>query len=124
MPSTNLETILILLLAAVLVVAIFRRMNLSPVLGYLVAGMAIGPSGMNIIGDVSRTQYIAEFGVVFLLFYIGLELTLERIKAMRRYVIGFGTFQMLITAALISYVAYLSHIDARTAIIIGGGLAL
>src|SRR5690348_9282827 len=95
--ANDLEIILVLLSAAVFIVAVFQRLNLSPVLGYLVAGLAIGPSGLGIVKDTTTTQHIGEFGVVFLLFYIGLELTLERLAAMKKYVLGFGSLQMLLT---------------------------
>ncbi|NDF13104.1 MAG: potassium transporter [Proteobacteria bacterium] len=124
MHGENLEVILVLLLAAVVVVAVFKRLNLSPVLGYLVAGMVIGPSGAALIPGSDTTKYIAEFGVVLLLFYIGLELTLERLKAMRRYVVGFGSLQVLITMAVITYTAMHFGYGTKTALIVGGALAL
>jgi monovalent cation:proton antiporter-2 (CPA2) family protein len=124
MHSGNLEVILVLLLAAVVVVAFFKRLNLSPVLGYLVAGTAIGPHGLNIIKDTESTTYIAEFGVVFLLFYIGLELTLERLSSMKKHVLGFGSLQILLSGLAIGYVAYLLGSPISAAVIIGGGIAL
>ena len=124
MHSGNLHEILVLLVAAVFIVAIFKRLQLSPVLGYLVAGGAIGPFGLSIIQDIETTKYIAEFGVVFLLFAIGLELTLERLMSMRLHVFGFGGLQMLITGLLIGFIAYLTGVSAEGSVIIGGGLAL
>ncbi len=124
MDSHNLQEILVLLITAVFVVAIFKRLNLSPVLGYLVAGLAIGPFGAGIIKDTESTQYIAEFGIVFLLFYIGLELTLERLAAMKKYVLGFGSLQLLLTGFAVGYAAHLMGLSAGASIIIGGGLAL
>ena len=74
MPASNhLSEIVILLCAAVAIVAVFRRIRLSPVLGYLAAGAAIGPFGLKLIGNVETTAGIAEFGVIFLLFLIGLN---------------------------------------------------
>lgn len=129
MHSSNLHEILILLGAAVLIVAVFKRLNLSPVLGYLVAGGAIGPFGIHIggqpiVSDISTTRYIAEFGVVFLLFYIGLELTFERLKAMRVQVFGFGTAQMLLTGGAVGLIAHMFGASMEIAIIVGGSLAL
>ncbi len=118
-----LKVILILLSAAVVVVAIFRQMNLSPVLGYLVAGALIGPSGFAIVTDVHGTASIAEFGVVFLLFVIGLELSFERLKAMRRHVFGLGSMQVVITAGLIGGLAHMLGFAPKASIIIGCGLA-
>lgn len=119
-----LPVILLLLGTAVLVVALFKTLKLSPVLGYLVAGAAIGPFGFGLIKSID-TSSMAEFGVVFLLFAIGLELTFERLIAMRWHVFGFGTVQVVLTGALIGWGAWhlLNH-DTGAAIIIGGALAL
>lgn len=124
MHSDNLNEILVLLLAAVFIVAIFKHINLSPVLGYLVAGVAIGPHGLAIIDNIDTATKIAEFGVVFLLFQIGLELTLQRLKSMRMHVFGFGSLQFLITGIFIGVVASFLGSDIKQSIIIGGGLAL
>ena len=118
-----LPNIIVILLAAVLVVAIFRRFHLSPVLGYFVAGAAIGEHGWFKIVNSGETQIFGEFGVVFLLFAIGLELTFERLKSMRAHVFGFGGLQVVITAAVISLFLCL-YVDVKTAIVIGGGFAL
>jgi CPA2 family monovalent cation:H+ antiporter-2 len=118
-----LKVILILLAAAVLVVALFKKLNLSPVLGYLTAGAMIGPSGFAVIKDVQGTAAIAEFGIVFLMFVIGLELSFERLKAMRRHVFGLGTLQVVITAGLIGGLAVALGFSAEAAVIIGCGLA-
>jgi CPA2 family monovalent cation:H+ antiporter-2 len=122
--ANDLEIILVLLSAAVFIVAVFQRLNLSPVLGYLVAGLAIGPSGLGIVKDTTTTQHIGEFGVVFLLFYIGLELTLERLAAMKKYVLGFGSLQMLLTGLVLGLITYYSGMTAEASIIIGGGFSL
>ncbi len=124
MHAGNLQEILILLCAAILIVVVFKRLHLSPVLGYLVAGGAIGPHGLAIIENVENTKHIAELGIVFLLFSIGLELTFDRLKAMRRHVFGFGTLQVLITGGLIGLIAYMLGVDAEASVIIGGGFAL
>lgn len=121
---TYLPVILMLLGTAVLVVALFKTLKLSPVLGYLVAGAAIGPYGLELVQS-GETSSLAEFGIVFLLFAIGLELTFERLIAMRWHVFGFGTVQVLLTAALIGYGAfYFLGKNIATATIIGGALAL
>ena len=118
-----LPSIVILISAAVFVVIVFKRFNLSPVLGYLVAGAAIGDHGFQII-TADKTSILAEFGVVFLLFAIGLELSFERLKAMRKYVLGLGSLQVVITAIIISGSVVLFTNDTNAAILIGGGLAL
>lgn len=124
MHSPNLDVILILLLAAIFIVAIFKHINLSPVLGYLVAGLAIGPHGLGIIGDIETAVKIAELGVVFLLFQIGLELTFQRLSSMRRHVFGFGSLQFFITSIVIGLIAHYFGSTVEEALIIGGALAL
>ena len=118
-----LLVVILLIAAAVFVVATFKWLNLSPVLGYLVAGAIIGENGLKII-SYDETSLLGELGVVFLLFAIGLELSIERLKAMRKYVFGMGSLQVLITAAVISGAVVLLNHDSKAAIIIAGGLAL
>ena len=121
----NLQlSIVILLCAAVLIVAVCRVLRLSPVIGYLLAGATIGPFGLRVIGDVEGTTGIAEFGIIFLLFLIGLELSYERLRSMRKHVFGFGTVQVLITSGLIAALFMGFGGTTAEAIIIGGGLAL
>jgi CPA2 family monovalent cation:H+ antiporter-2 len=119
-----LPVILVLLTAAVLTVALFRRLNISPVLGYLAAGILIGPSCFSVIHDVDGTRALAEFGVVFLLFVIGLELSFSRLKSMRTQVFGFGTAQVLVTGTALGAMLYLLGHPLPLAIVVGGGLAL
>lgn len=118
-----LTAVIVLIASAVFVVAVFKRLKLSPVLGYLVAGTIIGDHGFKIV-QYDQTALLAEFGVVFLLFAIGLELSFERLKAMRKYVFGLGLLQVLITAVIIAGSVVLISQDTSAAIIIGGGLAL
>ncbi len=115
----------ILLAAAVLIVALFRQFRLSPVLGFLVAGAAIGPHGFSLIHDIEGKSYLAEFGVVMLLFVIGLELSFKKLREMRIYVLGLGSLQMLVTAALIAWIVhdYLG-MEIKIALFIGAALAL
>jgi CPA2 family monovalent cation:H+ antiporter-2 len=123
MENHLLPSILILIAAAVFVVMIFKKFRLSPVLGYLVAGAIIGDYGLKMVA-YEQTKIIAELGVVFLLFAIGLELSLTRLKAMRKYVFGLGSLQVIITAIIISGGIVLFSENAKAAIVIGGGLAL
>ena len=119
-----LPSVLWILVAAVLVVALFRRFHLSPVLGYFVAGAAIGEHGLKLV-QAADTEVFGEFGVVFLLFAIGLELTFERLKSMRLHVFGFGGMQVVITAILIYLFAHhVYHVKLSAAVVIGGGFAL
>jgi len=123
-PSQDLHDVLIILAAAVLVVPLFNRLRSSPVLGYLVAGMLIGPSGLGIVSDISGVTLLAHFGVVFLLFTIGLELSIERLKAIRSHVFGLGTLQVVVTAGLFWLAARWLGQPRETAVILAGGLAL
>lgn len=123
MGNEFLLIVIMLIAAAVFVVATFKRLNLSPVLGYLVAGAIIGDHGFRII-TFDETSFLGELGVVFLLFAIGLELSIERLKAMRRYVFGLGSLQVLITALIIAGAVVILSGDYKSAIIIAGGMAL
>ncbi|MCE3247432.1 MAG: kefB [Geminicoccaceae bacterium] len=125
MPEPNiLRDLLVFLLAPVVVVPLFRRLRVSPILGYLAAGALIGPEALGLIAGSPTTHVLAELGVAFLLFAIGLELSLERLRVMRRLVFGLGTAQVLLTAALIAALAWTLGMDVAAAIIVGGGLAL
>lgn len=122
--TAPISEILILLSAAIFTVALFKQVRLEPMLGYVVAGAIIGPFGLKLIEEVEMTSAIAEFGVVFLLFVIGLELSVERLRQMRWHVFGLGSMQVIITAVTISAIAYAMGMQPAAALIIGGGLAL
>ncbi|CAI0427133.1 unnamed protein product [Linum tenue] len=124
--EASLFDMLWLLLASVIFVPIFQKIpGGSPVLGYLAAGILIGPYGLSIIRHVHGTKAIAEFGVVFLLFNIGLELSVERLSSMKKYVFGLGSAQVLVTAAAVGLAAhFLAGVPVPAAIVIGNGLAL
>ncbi|CAH8316492.1 unnamed protein product [Eruca vesicaria subsp. sativa] len=124
--EASLLDFLFLLLASVIFVPLFQKIpGGSPVLGYLAAGILIGPYGLSIIRNVHATKAIAEFGVVFLLFNIGLELSVERLSSMKKYVFGLGSAQVLVTAAVIGLIAhYVTGQAGPAAIVIGNGLAL
>ncbi len=119
------ETI-IFLAAAVIAVPIFKKLGLGAVLGYLAAGVAIGPYGFGLIGgeDGEEILHFGELGVVFLLFIIGLELRPSRLWALRRSIFGFGGAQLTITAAVLAGTAWLWGIEAKPALIVGLVLAL
>jgi CPA2 family monovalent cation:H+ antiporter-2 len=122
--SPHLLQIVILLCAAVFIVAVCRVIRVSPVIGYLAAGTAIGPFGLKLISNIAVTTGIAQFGIIFLLFLIGLELSLERLRSMRKHVFGFGGAQFIVTAGLFAlfFLGLGGHPDA--ALIFGGGLAM
>jgi len=120
-----LHDILILLLASVVIIIVFKQLGLSPALGYLVSGAAIGPFGFGILTSIETTKSIAEFGIVFLLFAIGLELTFSRLMEMKKYVLGFGGLQVIITGGAISAICCkFINIPLEASIIIGSALAL
>ncbi len=118
-----LRDIIILLFASVVMVIFFKQLGLSPVLGYLVSGAMIGPYGFGLLQGEEVAMSIAELGIVFLLFAIGLELTLDKLKSMRKYVLGFGSMQVILTAIIISLVVKI-FVDTKTAILVGSALAL
>lgn len=124
--EASLFDMLWLLLASVIFVPIFQKIpGGSPVLGYLAAGILIGPYGLSIIRHVHGTKAIAEFGVVFLLFNIGLELSVERLSSMKKYVFGLGSAQVLVTAVVIGLVVhFVCGQPGPAAIVVGNGLAL
>lgn len=119
-----LEQVAIFLLAAVLVVPVFQRLKLGAVLGYLVSGMMIGPWGLGVIGAVESTLEFSEFGVVLLLFLIGLELEPRRLWTLRNSVFGLGGAQVLVTGAVIAIIAMAAGLTWQAALITGLGGAM
>ena len=124
METHYIVDILYLLAAAIVVVPIFQRLGLGAVLGFLVAGALIGPWGLGFIVAVDEIRKLAEFGVVFLLFIIGIELKPSRLWVMRKSVFGLGTAQVLLTGVLITLIALALGLETRSAILVGFGLAL
>lgn len=110
--------------AAVIAVPISRRLGLGSVLGYLAAGAAIGPWGLGLVSDVENILHFAEFGVVLLLFVIGLELQPSRLWTMRRPVFGLGGLQVAITALLIAVATLAFGLEWRAALVTGLALSL
>src|SRR5499427_10627272 len=102
----SLKETAILLAAAVLAVSVFRFLRLSSILGYVAAGLVIGPWGLNLIGDVDYIGKIAQFGIVLLLFVIGLELQPTRLYVMRRIVFGLGAAQVTLCTLLLGTIAW------------------
>jgi CPA2 family monovalent cation:H+ antiporter-2 len=122
--SLHLRDVLIILTAAVAIVPVFRVFRTNAVVGYLVAGALIGPHGLDLLRDVGATQVLGELGVVFLLFSLGLELSVERISHLRKYVFGLGTAQLVATALVIWMALRAFAIPTGAAAVLGGGLAL
>ena len=115
---------LILLGAAVVLVAAFRYLHLPQVLAYLCAGVLAGPTGLGWIPDIAGTRYLAEFGLVFLMFTIGLEFSLPQLLAMKRIVLGVGGAQVLLSFLAFGGIALAFGVPAPGAVVIGGMLAL
>ncbi len=114
----------LLLAAAVLAVPVFRKLKLGAVLGYLAAGMVVGPSGLGLITNVGAILSFAEFGVVLLLFVIGLELQPSRLVTMRRTVFGVGLLQVLVSTLLLGLAAWALGLSLANAALIGFALSL
>lgn len=133
--ATTLEVALLYLLVAVAGVTIFRSLKMPPMLGYLVAGVLIGPNALALAKDSEGVQYLAEFGVVFLMFVIGLEFNLPKLKSMRAIVFGLGSSQVVltigavVTASAIAQWLFLSMglqwgLNWQSAVTLGGALAM
>jgi monovalent cation:proton antiporter-2 (CPA2) family protein len=122
--SHYLIDILALLLATVVIVPAFHAIRLGAILGYLTAGAILGPWGLSIITEVEEIRHLAEFGVIFLLFVLGIELKPDKLWQMRKLVLGLGSGQLLITAAILFGISIWLGVSMHEAIIIGFGLAL
>ena len=122
--TVQLGDVLIMLAAAVAVVTVFRRLQASAALGYLVAGALIGLSGLALLDNTTQTSLLAQFGVVFLLFSVGLELSIERLISLRRFVFGLGAAQVMVTAAVFCGALVALGMNPSAALILGAGFAL
>ena len=120
---STLPQLLVLLTFSVLVVMLFRRLRLPPIVGYLAVGMLLGPQALNLTGD-SIAPVLADLGVVFLMFTLGLEFSLPRMIAMRREAIFVGGLQVLLTTSALAGLLWLFHVPAVVAVLIGGALAM
>jgi len=119
-----LTDIALFLLAAVIAVPLFKRLKLGAVLGYLAAGIVIGPWGLGLITGVDRILQVSEFGVVLLLFVIGLELQISRLRLLRNAVFGMGGAQVVLTTAILAGLAYVNGWPVMTSLVIGFGLSM
>jgi len=120
----TLPTILMLLGASVVSVIVFRLANLPPVLGYLLVGTLIGPRALNLVGDFAGAQHLAEFGVVFLMFSIGLEFSLPKLHSMKRIVFGLGLLQVLLTLVVVTGIVVGLGLSWQAGVALGGTLAM
>src|SRR6218665_2739795 len=133
---TSLDLALLYLVAAVLGVVVCRSLKLPPMLGYLAVGVLIGPNALALAGDSTGIRYLGEFGVVFLMFVIGLEFNLPKLRSMRTMVFGLGLLQVVLTIAvtLLGHVLLVWGWHAVTggqwqmgwqgAVVLGGALAM
>ena len=121
----NLFVIMLLLTVAVGALALARRFRLPAMLAYLVVGMLLGPHGLRALEESDAVDAIAEFGVVFLMFSIGLEFSLQKLKSMRQLVFGFGATQMLITTAGVGVISWAGFgQDWRAGLAVGLAVAM
>ena len=120
----TLPLILVLLISSVLAVAVFRALRLPAMLAYFLVGMALGPHTFGLLPDTEATKEFAEFGIVFLMFSIGLEFSLPQLYAMRKKVLGLGGAQVFITLAIVMGIAKLAGLGWPAAFVIGSALAM
>jgi CPA2 family monovalent cation:H+ antiporter-2 len=124
MGSDILSQILILLAGSVAVLSLVRRFALPPILGYLVVGMVLGPNALGLASNAEAVVLLAEFGVVFLVFTLGLEFSLARMVAMKAEVLGVGGLQMLLTTLAFGGTAWAYGVEPAVAVVLGGALAM
>jgi CPA2 family monovalent cation:H+ antiporter-2 len=119
-----LATILVLLGASVVTVVVCRLLRLPPILGYLIVGLIVGPYALGLIEDTPTTRYLGEFGIVFLMFSLGLEFSLAQLRAMRRAVFGLGFAQVACTTLAGVLVSMLAGFGWQTGLVLGGAFAM
>ena len=120
----TLPLILVLLISSVIAVALFRRLRLPAMLAYFLVGMVLGPHTFSLLPDTEASREFAEFGIVFLMFSIGLEFSLPQLYAMRKKVLGLGGAQVLLTLAAVMTVAKVGGLDWPAAFVIAAALAM
>lgn len=124
MTDSPLAQILVLLTAGVLVVAAARRLKLPPILGFLAIGMVLGPHALDLAVDSPAIHLLGEFGVVFLVFTLGLEFSLPRMISMKWEVLGLGGSQVLVSMVWFGFIAWLTGLDVTVSLALGGALAM
>src|SRR5467141_1464242 len=120
----SLQSVLVLLASSVLAVVVCRSLQLPPMIGYLVTGLALGPHALGLVSDIEETRRLAQFGVVFLMFSIGLEFSLPKLLAMRRAVFGLGLAQVAATMALALGAALVAGASWQAGLTLGGIAAM
>lgn len=124
MSSNALEPLLILLLSSVLGIVVAQKLRLSPILGYFLAGLAIGPYSFNLVGNTETIRLLAEIGITFLLFDVGLQFSFKTIWASRKDFLGLGPIQIISNTLIIGLVAYWILKDLTAAFVVGSALSL
>lgn len=125
MNPVYLWDVMILLMAAVIAVPFFQSIRLGAVPGFLISGIIVGPFGLGLISSTQEIAYLSEFGVVLLLFVIGIELKPSRLWLMRRFVFGLGSLQVVLTGIVIGWIGYAFFgLDLKAALLVGPALAL
>lgn len=124
MEGPKMDT-LILLLTTALNTPLCKVIGTSPILGYLLSGLCFGPNGFNIIRDIHTTELLADIGIIFFLFEMGLHLDFQTLMDMKHDVFGLGGSQFVVTASVVAVLCkYIFHLSTAAQIVIGGGLAL
>jgi monovalent cation:H+ antiporter-2, CPA2 family len=124
MGPEGLGTVLILFAAVVAALTGMRRLQLPPILGYLVVGVLVGPQALALVHDGGTTSFLAELGVVFLLFTLGLEFSLPRMIAMRGEVLGLGSLQVFLTTLVAAALAWFFGASPPVALLVGGAMSM
>eukprot|EP00529_Nitzschia_sp_RCC80_P018666 CAMPEP_0113498306 /NCGR_PEP_ID=MMETSP0014_2-20120614/31092_1 /TAXON_ID=2857 /ORGANISM="Nitzschia sp." /LENGTH=504 /DNA_ID=CAMNT_0000392301 /DNA_START=102 /DNA_END=1616 /DNA_ORIENTATION=+ /assembly_acc=CAM_ASM_000159 len=115
---------LLLLMTTALNTPLCKMLGQSPILGFLALGVLFGPNGYNLVKDIHTTEMMADIGIVFFLFEMGIHLDFKTLMSMRKDVFGFGGSQFLVTAAAVAFIAKLCGMSTAAQIVLGGGLAL
>lgn len=120
----SLTNLLLLLTSSVLAVGLFRIARLPAMLAYFFIGLLLGPHGFHLLSDTDSSRHVAEFGIVFLMFSIGLEFSLPKLYGMRKTLFGLGGMQVALTMLAAMLLGQLAGLDAVTAFVIGGALTM
>jgi monovalent cation:H+ antiporter-2, CPA2 family len=120
----SLTSVLLLLTSSVLAVALFRALRLPAMLAYFMVGILFGPFAFNLLPSTESSRHVAEFGIVFLMFSVGLEFSLPKLYAMRKTLFGLGGAQVLITLFVTMLLSWLAGFSLATAFVVGGALTM
>ena len=120
----SLTSVLLLLTSSVMAVALFRTLRLPAMLAYFMLGILFGPFALNVLPNTQSGRHVAEFGIVFLMFSIGLEFSLPKLYGMRKTLFGLGGAQVLITLSVAMLIGWLAGLSLPTAFVIGGALTM